>query len=189
MRAMARRWLPVALVALVAFAPSIAHAADDCPAGSALKSEDGFSWCQPSVCLDDGNCGPSELCRSVPLCVEVGKLDERQQAKDAAQRLVATQRCAPDETCPSTQTCSKMNRCVSKTQAERMGLLTAPAASGSATAPAGGPKKSSCGCSVPGGFGSDGIGLAGMGLALLAIGSRRIQARRREPRLRSGDFF
>src|SRR5687768_3138511 len=98
------RWLAGAFL-LTSFVPSMASA-DDCPAGSKLKSEGGFSWCEPSVCLNDGNCSPSEVCRPVPLCVEVGKLDERTSTKDAAQKLVATQRCAPDDTCPSTQTCS-----------------------------------------------------------------------------------
>lgn len=178
---MTHRWLLVSAVSL--FVPSIAFA-DDCPAGSSMKTEEGFSWCQPSVCLNDGNCGPQEVCRPVPLCVEVGKLDAKQQAKDAAQRLVATQRCAPDESCPSTQTCSKMSRCVSKAQAEKMGMATAPGASASAGgAPADAPKKSGCGCAVVGSraHGSERAALLGLGLAVAAIGSRKIHRRARGP--------
>lgn len=168
-------------VSCLSFVPSLAYA-DDCPAGSKMKSENGFSWCEPSVCLNDTNCSPAEVCRPVPLCVEVGKLDERNSTKDAAQRLVATQRCAPDETCPSTQTCSKMSRCVSKAQADKMGMATAPGASASSAAPAGGEaKKSSCGCLVVGTHGSDGAALLGLALAAVAIGSRRIHRTRREP--------
>lgn len=149
-----------------------------------MKSENGFSWCEPSVCLNDTNCSPSEVCRPVPLCVEVGKLDERNSTKDAAQRLVATQRCAPDETCPSTQTCSKMSRCVTKAQADKMGMTSAPGASASSAPAAGETKKSSCGCRVVGmrdGEGSAFGSLVGLGLAALAIGSRRIHRARREP--------
>lgn len=176
------RWL-ARVVTLVAFVPSAAYA-DDCPAGSKSKSEGGFTWCEPSVCMNDGNCSPSEVCRPVPLCVEVGKLGEQNSVKDAAQKLVATQRCAPDETCPSTQTCSKMSRCVSKAEAEKMGMATAPGASASAAPPAGGEaKKSSCGCIVVGerARGADGAALAGLVLGLAAIGSRRIHRARREP--------
>jgi hypothetical protein len=159
--------------------PSIASA-DDCPAGSKLKSEGGFSWCEPSVCLNDGNCSPSEVCRPVPLCVEVGKLDERTgKDKDAAQKLVATQRCAPDETCPSTQTCSKMSRCVSKAQADKMGMATAPGTSASSAPTSGDAKKSSCGCVVVGAPGGSAAALAGLVLGLAAIGSRRIHRARR----------
>lgn len=147
-----------------------------------MKTEEGFSWCQPSVCSNDGNCGPQEVCRPVPLCVEVGKLDAKQQAKDAAQRLVATQRCAPDESCPSTQTCSKMSRCVSKAQADKMGMTSAPGASASAaSAPADAPKKSGCGCSIVGAHRSGRADVIGLGLALAAVGSRKIQRRARGP--------
>ena len=173
------RWL-AGLV--VFFLPSIAWA-DDCPAGSKLKTEGGFSWCEPSVCLNDGNCSPSEVCRPVPLCVEVGKLEpgtpRSPRSEDAAQKLVATQRCAPDETCPSTQTCSKMSRCVSKAQAEKMGMaLPPPGATASHEAE---PKKSACGCSVVGSPGGDVMAFAGLALAAAAIGSRRIHRGRRDP--------
>lgn len=50
----------IAALASLAFFSSRASA-DDCPAGSRPKTEDGFSWCEPSVCLDDGNCDPSEV--------------------------------------------------------------------------------------------------------------------------------
>lgn len=116
--------------------------------------------------------------------MEVGKLDERNGTKDAAQKLVATQRCAPDETCPSTQTCSKMSRCVTKQQADKMGMSTAPGASASAApAGAGDAKKSSCGCVVVGAR-ADGnamAGVVGLVLALSAVGSRRIHRARRAP--------
>jgi hypothetical protein len=176
---MSFRSVAAALVTSALLVPSLAYA-DDCPAGSKSKTEEGFTWCEPSVCMNDGNCSPSEVCRPVPLCVEVGKLDEQKSKKDAAQRLVATQRCAPDETCPSTQTCSKMNRCVSKAQAEKMGMASAPGASASA-APTEAPKKSACGCSVIGSPTSDLRILAGLALGLVAIGSRRIHRARREP--------
>jgi len=154
----------------------MASPADECPAGSTLKNEEGFTWCQPSVCKDDANCSPSEVCRPIPLCVQVGKLDKKQDAKDAAERLVATQRCAQDDTCPDTTTCSKMSRCIGKAAADKMGLLSAPGASASA-APAE-TKKSSCGCVVAGGHGIDPVAVTLAGLVLLAIGSRKIHRRR-----------
>ena len=181
---MARRTVLVAsvgMIALVAF-PLLARA-DDCPAGSRLKSEAGFSWCEPSVCQNDGNCSPSEVCRPVPLCVQVGKLDEQASTKDAAQKLVATQRCAPDKTCPATTTCSDMTRCVSKADAEKMGMSSPPAAS--AASPAAETKKSSCGCTVAGGPGESRLGLGALAAIGLAVGSRRIQRRARRDATRT----
>jgi MYXO-CTERM domain-containing protein len=149
--------------------------ADDCPAGSTSKTEDGFTWCQPSVCQNDANCLPSEVCRPAALCVQIGKLDDKHDREDAAQRLVATQRCAPDATCPDSTTCSDMSRCMSKAAAEKMGVLAAPADTTKET-----PKKSSCGCTVVGERtgASSGLGLAWLALAA-AIGSRQIHRRRR----------
>lgn len=166
---------PVALAAVLALALSPATAlADDCPSGSRMKSEDGFSWCEPSVCNGDADCQPSEVCRAVPLCVQVGKLGEQDGTKDAAQRLVATQRCAPDETCPSTTTCSNMKRCVSRAEADK----TDP----SPAAPAAEAKKSSCGCHAVGAPGETRAALGVAIAALAAVGSRRIHRRaRRSP--------
>jgi hypothetical protein len=182
---MTLRWLALGLVPFALIVPSLASA-DDCPAGSKQKSEGGFTWCEPTVCMTDGNCSPSEVCRPVPLCVEVGKLDDQKSTKDAAQKLVATQRCAPDETCPSTQTCSKMSRCVSKAQADKMGMASAPSAgaSASATPASGDAKKSACGCVVVGARAGGATALAGLGgvlLGLAAIGSRKIHRPRRKP--------
>jgi hypothetical protein len=143
-----RRSLIVKLVATSLLLTSAAHANDDCPPGSVHKSQDGFTWCEPTVCNDDGQCNPNEVCRPVGLCMEVGTLSSNPNA-DGGKRLVVTQRCAPDKRCPQKQTCSEMGRCVTRTAAEKMGLLVtaspAPSAEAGGTA-----KKSSCGCDVVG---------------------------------------
>lgn len=70
------------LVALAALLSTTAARASDCPPGSVEKTEDGFTWCEPTVCANDGQCKPNEVCRSVGLCMEVGTL------ADAAHRAV-----------------------------------------------------------------------------------------------------
>jgi len=157
-------------------APRLAHAVEaptDCPPGSTGKVNGTFAFCEPSVCLHDGNCAQGEVCRTVPLCVEVGTLaDSGQKGED---RLMATQRCGAGGACPSSQTCSTKERCLSKAQAQKLGLLEAPAASSaSATPSAAEPKKSSCGCEVPGPAGAS-LGPFALALGVLgvALGRRR----------------
>jgi MYXO-CTERM domain-containing protein len=160
----------VALLSVMAPARSAlaVEAPTDCPPGSNGKVKDGFAWCEPSVCLHDGNCAPNEVCRTVPLCVEVGTLADA--GGKGEERLVATQRCGAGGACPSTQTCSTKDRCLSRDKAQKLGLL-APAPSASA-GPASAPpeaKKSACGCEVAGAPTSSGLGLlaAASGLALV----------------------
>src|SRR5688572_33464475 len=119
MRAMRTIALPLAAL-VVAFA--LPARADDCPPGSKSRSENGFDWCEPTVCKDDGNCGANEVCRPIAFCMQVGSLaQDAATMGEAGQRLVVTQRCAPDKKCPGTTTCSEMGRCLSKTQAEKAG--------------------------------------------------------------------
>lgn len=159
---------------------SAAHAAEaDCPAGSRSKTENGFSWCEPTVCSNDGQCNPNEVCRPMAFCLEVGTLADA-GAVDGGKRLVVTQPCvagsAPGnpKTCPQKQTCSDMSRCMSKSAAEKLGILTAPAAApaGSAGAADGGAKKSSCGCHVVGAR-SRGEAWAALALVVGAFAARR----------------
>lgn len=167
----------VCLVCLVSPANAAVEAPTDCPPGSIGKASGAFSWCEPSVCLHDGNCSPGEVCRTVPLCVEVGTLADAGKAGE--QRLVATQRCGAAGACPSSQTCSTKDRCLSKLQAQKLGLLDAPAAASSASgAPtAAEPKKSSCGCEVAGEHGSGWGAAFAFGLAATMVAARR-RARR-----------
>lgn len=152
------------------------EAPTDCPPGSNGKVKDGFAWCEPSVCLHDGNCAPNEVCRTVPLCVEVGTLAD--SGAKGEERLVATQRCGAGGACPSTQTCSTKDRCLSRDKAQKLGLLApaaAPSASAAPTSSAPEAKKSACGCEVAGAPTSSGLGLfaAAGGLALVLAGRRR----------------
>lgn len=168
-----------AATAFVLFAASAARADDDCPAGSKFRNQDGYTWCEPTVCENDGQCGNGEVCRPAPLCLQVGTLKPTGAAmSDAGQRLVATQRCAPDHACPATTYCSDMKRCLSRTAAESMGLGAAtPAASSSAAASSA--KKSSCGCHTVGDGGAGGA-WAALGGGLIAwVARRRRQARTR----------
>jgi hypothetical protein len=159
--------------------------ADDCPPGSVFKSQEGFSWCEPTVCTNDGQCSPAEVCRPVPLCMQVGTVQSDAAALgDASKRLVVTQRCAPDKTCPQTTICSDLGRCVSKAAAEKMGILGA--APSAAPAPGGGgttANKSACGCDVPGSTpgGSRALALLGASVAVSVLA----RAARRAPRPRS----
>jgi len=173
--------------------------ADDCPPGSLFKNQDGFSFCEPTVCVNDGMCNPNEVCRPVPLCMQVGALttDASSQSVDASKRLVVTQRCGPDKQCPQSTVCSDMSRCITKAQADKMGLLnagssgagtpgTSPAASSSAAPTEGAAaKKSACGCEVVGsparGF-EAGLSVAALA-AMLLLRKRRIA---RDPGTRHG---
>jgi hypothetical protein len=176
------RWrlLPVSVFAC-AFSATLLHgtvarAQEDCPPGSVHKAQDGFTWCEPTVCENDSQCTGGEVCRPVALCVQVGTVTKG----DTGQRLVVTQRCAPDKKCPATTVCSDMGRCVPKAVAEKMGLTNAPAASASA-APSGTAAKKSCGCDVPGAKApgtSTGIA-AFFACAIVAIRRRRPRRSRR----------
>lgn len=180
------------LVGVLSFASAMlaagaASALDDCPPGSRSKSEDGFSWCEPTVCANDAQCGPNMTCRPLGLCMEVGHIaDAGAKTTDASSRLVVTQVCAPDRSCPQLQTCSVIGRCISMNEAQRMGVLGTPAASSSTgTALPGGeaaPKKSGCGCDVVGASSSDRRGLfAALGLAgaVAVVSGRRARGRQR----------
>ena len=169
-----------ALLAFVLLGASAAHADEDCPPGSVHKTQDSFSWCEPTVCATDGQCSPNEVCRSVGLCMEVGTLADAATG-DGGKRLVVTQRCAPDKTCPQKQTCSDLGRCLSKSAAEKMGILAAtPAAStSSATAGSADTKKSACGCEVVGISSSTSpLAAVAVGLVVTALRRRRLVARR-----------
>lgn len=169
----------VLVAALVLSIPVTARAEGDCPPGSVHKSEDGFSWCEPTVCTNDGQCGPSEVCRKVGLCMEVGTLADAANV-DAGKRLVVTQRCAPDKTCPQTQTCSDLTRCVARSDAQKMGILHLEAAPSATAAPGSAvePKKSACDCNAVGrSQGGTGAALAGIGAVALVLRQRRSRAR------------
>jgi hypothetical protein len=159
------------LVLAFTLLPAVAFADVDCPVGTQKKTEGPNEWCEPVVCVTDAQCG-ADVCKPVPLCIEIGTV-KNADGKDAGQRLMARQRCGPDRSCPSSTTCLDGNRCISKTEADKMGLLAqaAPSAS-SASAPAASDKK--CGCSVVGApspaFGA---------LACAALGAIAIVARRR----------
>lgn len=172
----------LALLLLVAGARSAGagvEAPTDCPPGSTGKASGAFAWCEPSVCLHDGNCTPGEVCRPVALCVEVGTLADAGAAGE--ERLAATQRCGPGGACPSSQTCSTKGRCLSKLAAQKLGLLDeAPKPAAAPSADAAAPKSSACGCDVVG-RGPDpwaALGLVALGFA--AAKARRAHANNRK---------
>jgi MYXO-CTERM domain-containing protein len=147
----------------------------DCPPGSNARTEGGYTWCEPTVCASDGQCSAGEICREIALCVQVGKLDPKGAAlADAAERLVVTQRCAKDNTCPQTTVCSDMKRCVSRADAERMGLAGSPLSTPAADAPNPTARKS-CGCGVVGAEGARASFL--VALAAVALGAARRRRR------------
>jgi MYXO-CTERM domain-containing protein len=152
-----------ALSLVLASSPALADEAN-CPAGSMQKTEEGATWCEPTVCETDTQCGSGEVCSPVPLCVEVGTLKPSgaKLGGDAGQRLMARQKCGADKSCPQATTCSDMKRCVSRASAERMNAPTAPTEA---------PKKS-CGCRVAGAP-TSGLGLALAGVALALAAARR----------------
>lgn len=157
-------------VALGALVPRAAHALDDCPPGSMPKAEGGFEWCEPSICESDGQCRDGEVCRPLPLCVQVGQVGAGGVKDGGAARLVATQRCAPDKSCPATTVCADKSRCVARTTADRLGLLTSADLDAGARAAAEPAKRSACGCRTAGSGGGStaafALGLAGLGLAV-----------------------
>jgi len=161
--------------------------AADCPPGSVSKEENGQTWCEPSLCDSDAQCKPGEICRLIPLCVQVGAMEKRPGVADAGQRLMVTQRCAPDQTCPQTTVCSEKTRCVSREQADKMGVLTvkstpAGSASGAASATptsSADAKKSSCGCHVVGESGGARNASLGLAAVALAFGAASLRRRRR----------
>ncbi len=175
----ARFVLPVLCTILTT---SSARADDDCPPGSVYRTQEGYSFCEPTVCENDGQCNAAtEVCRPIALCMQVGVLDEKRTTKegDAGQRLVVTQRCAPDKACPQNTVCSDKGRCISKTVAEKMGILVVTPASPSRDAASAGEKRS-CGCGAVGadldrGNASVDLGLAAFGVSI-ALGRRRRRA-------------
>ena len=167
------------VVTLLFATPSAARAEDDCPPGSVHKTQEGFTFCEPTVCTNDGQCNPHEVCRKVGLCMEVGTLADAADV-DAGKRLVVTQRCAPDKTCPQKQTCSDLTRCVSKSDAQKMGILHLEAAPSATAAPGSAvePKKSACDCNVAAPSRS-GAGAVVAGLGVVVLGMRRRRSRGR----------
>lgn len=154
----------------------------ECPPGSYRMDERGFSWCQPTVCENDSMCNPNVVCRPVGLCMQLGALSKPGEP-DGGARLMVTQICGEDRTCPQNQTCSVHGRCVTPTQAEKLGVMDKKV--GAPPAPSAAPeptetKKSSCGCEAVGAGGRGGAGLFGVALGLSALlvragrrGSRR----------------
>lgn len=176
------RLSPLVVVLAILGTASSAQAQEECPLGSTQKSESGQTWCEPTVCDLDDQCPTGSVCRPIPLCVEIGTLDQAPGVKtDAGQRLLVRQRCGADKSCPQRTTCSEKGRCITRAQAEKAGLTASPGAGGDAGATSGAaasPKKT-CGCHVPGTSGGE---LGGAGLALLgaiAIGARRRARSRR----------
>lgn len=170
----ARSVLTVIAVLLV---PAFAHAEVDCPPGSTRKSEGADVWCQPSVCATDAQCGPGELCKPVPLCVEFGQQKKTAALADAGPIFMARQKCGLDKQCPSSTTCLEGSRCITKADAEKMGLLgAAPPASTSSDATSG---KKACGCSTPGAPAAGTGALVGLALALGAAARRRARSAHR----------
>lgn len=183
------RLLACAVTSALVLGSPLAHADEECPLGSVMKSDNGQTWCEPTVCEADSQCPTGSLCRPVSLCVEVGVLEQRPGVNDdAGQKLMVRQRCGADKSCPQRTTCSEKSRCITRAQADKAGLLT-PAGAASATAgtPATpeAPKKS-CGCSVPGTAGGEHAGavLALLGLVTVAARRRSVVAGRKRVRQR-----
>lgn len=162
------RTLPALSLALsLSFVASSALAQQEtCPPGSTWKSQGGAGWCEPSVCAADMDCKSGEVCKPIPLCVEIGKTDP---GTDAGV-LMARQKCGENKSCPSGTVCSDKGRCLSKDAAEKLGLLGATGkADGSTSAP---PKKA-CGCKTPG------VPTGNTAAVLVALGLAACVARRR----------
>ncbi len=174
-----RALVPSALVLGLVASTGTARALDDCPPGSSARSENGFTWCEPSVCANDGSCRPDEVCRPVALCVQVGTVNPSGAAvgQDAGAKLVATGRCGPDKKCPDTTVCSDLGRCLAKTTADKMGILAPASSAAPASSSAAGSGGKSCGCSVPGAGGALGSGLGAFG-ALGLLATIRLRRRR-----------
>jgi hypothetical protein len=158
-----------------------ARADEECPLGSVPKSESGETWCEPTVCDDTAPCPGGMLCRPIPLCVEIGALPQAPGSKgDAGQRLLVRQRCGADRSCPQRTTCSDKGRCITRAQAERANLLTAPGTQASASAGGFGTDapatKKACGCALPGRSTGD-LGGAAFALVLTAMIATRRRSR------------
>jgi hypothetical protein len=127
----------------------------DCPPGAVGKASGEFGWCEPTICENDAQCTP-RLCRTVKLCVEIGKVTSDGGPKLSAQgagvdRLVATGLCVgADKACPGGTICSEKKRCLDRSQAERMNLLEEPKPAPSMGGTAEPVKKSSCSCELAG---------------------------------------
>jgi MYXO-CTERM domain-containing protein len=163
------------LIATLAFggislASSVAFADVDCPAGTKKKSEGTNEWCEPSVCLTDAQCLPGELCKPVPLCVEIGTVKGTATSPDGGQRLMARQKCGPDRSCPASTSCLDGLRCITKPEAEKMGMLSSAVPSAS-SAPAAEGKK--CGCRVAGAPSPAAPSLLLASVAIAALAGRR----------------
>ena len=139
----------------------------DCPPGSVQKTAGKNTYCEPSVCSTDAQCQAGEVCKALPLCVEIGT------EKDG-KLLMARQRCGIDRACPASTNCLDGMRCISKAVADK---LTAPASSAPSADP---PAKKACGCRVAGASsGTDSTwALAGLGLGVVLVGRRRSTRRR-----------
>lgn len=152
---------------------------ENCPPGSVGKASGAFAWCEPTVCIIDTDCGSGMVCRTLGLCMNAGTVDDTN--KDAATRLAVTNLCGANKSCPNDTICSERLRCVDKAVAQRMNLLApgqAPAPSASAAAPNPMmPKKSACGCTMPGGDPTTLPALAALALGVLAAARRRAQKR------------
>lgn len=176
MRARASIVFAASIIGIAPLYAERAHAQPgDCPVGSTQKSEGAFQWCEPSVCDSDAQCSAGEICKPIPLCVQVGAIKPTGAAMGDAggQRLIATQRCGNDKACPDTTTCSEKSRCISRAQADKMGLLAPAAASSASSAGTGEAPKKACGCSVPGSSGGD-RSVLWLACALAAVvGARR----------------
>lgn len=152
---------------------TVAAATSDCPPGSFEKSEDGFTWCQPTVCDNDGQCNPGQVCKPVSLCMQIGELADAGAKVDGGSRLVVTQICGEDKTCPTLQTCNSFGRCISLATADKLGR------NGPGPTRPDAPKKSSCGCEAVGSSSNGGgIALAGFGAIALLVRARRRASRR-----------
>ncbi|HEX7604001.1 MAG TPA: MYXO-CTERM sorting domain-containing protein [Polyangiaceae bacterium] len=175
MRALEPALTASALLLVVTAAPAAwAAPPTDCPPGSVGKDENGFQWCEPTVCVTGADCGDrSKVCRPMALCVEVGTLGA--EAGAGPKRLVVRSQCASsDKKCPSQTTCLDGNRCMGTADAERMGILVDAGTTAEA------PRKSVCGCSTPGakaeGYGAFGAAVLGA-IAILRRRARRSSRR------------
>lgn len=161
-----------------------ATAPTDCPPGAVGKAEGSNAWCEPTVCETEAQCTPGQVCRSVPLCVQVGTIEKKDGGpslapdKNAGNKLMAVGRCGPDQKCPESTVCNEKKRCVDRAASDKMGPVSAasasPSASAGATSTATPPAKSSCGCDVvgaPGTFG--GAGALALGALAIVVGRRR----------------
>lgn len=164
---------------------TVARADDECPPGSKYETEGEFKWCKPTVCETDVQCATGEVCKPVPLCVQIGRVESK-PGQDAGSRLIALQRCGEDKQCPNTSVCSsEHSRCVSRAQADKMGGINAKAApngsapSGSAPPAGGEPAKKSCGCSVVGMPGGELAGVLAAAAVALTLSRRSRRSRRR----------